>query len=145
MLALRQNNFRNGKVADGAIAVVIVVDRLQDGVRESVVRHRNAIQRADNILRRRPMMVVEGLGAGHATEREQQHPRGQLSKSFAHCGGKSTIFSVVEFMVLFLPKIATSWDSHLVENMHFCSVLGAAAFLPQKGHQEWRHSYKPTE
>jgi hypothetical protein len=55
-------------------------------------------------------MVVEGLGAGHAAEREQQHPRGYLSQSCAHCGGKSTIFSVVEFMVLFLPKIATSWD-----------------------------------
>ena len=69
MLAHRQNNFRNGKMTDGAIAVVILIDRLQDGVRERMVRHRNAVQRADNILRRRPVMVVEGLGAGHAAER----------------------------------------------------------------------------
>lgn len=95
VLAHRQNNFRDGKMADGAIAVVILIDRLQDGVRERVVRHRNAVQRADNILRRRPVMVVEGLGAGHAAEREQQHPCGYLSKSCAHFGGKITFFSVV--------------------------------------------------
>ena len=69
-MAHRQNNFRDGKMADGAIAVVILIDRLQDGVRERVVRHRNTVQRADNILRRRPVMVVEGLGAGHAAEHE---------------------------------------------------------------------------
>lgn len=104
MLAHRQNNFRDGKMTDGAITVVIVVDRLQDGVCECVVRHRNAVQRADNILRRRPVMVVKGLGACHAAKREQQHPRGYLSQTCAHCGGKSTFFSVVEFMVLFFPK-----------------------------------------
>ena len=93
----RQNNFRDGEMADGAIAVVIPVDRLQDGVRKRMVRHCNAIQRTDNIRRRRPVMVVEGFGANHAAEREQQHPRGQLSKSCAHCGGKSTFFSVVSF------------------------------------------------
>lgn len=95
MLAHRQNNFRNGKMTDGAIAVVILIDRLQDGVRERMVRHRNAVQRADNILRRRPVMVVEGLGAGHAAEREQQHPRGYLSQTCAHFGGKNTFFPVV--------------------------------------------------
>ena len=95
VLAHRQNNFRDGKMADGAIAVVILIDRLQDGVRERVVRHRNAVQRADNILRRRPVMVVEGLGAGHAAEREQQHPRGYLSQTCIHFGGKITFFSVV--------------------------------------------------
>jgi hypothetical protein len=91
------------------------------------------------------VMVVKGLGACHAAKREQQHPRGYLSQTCAHCGGKGTFFFGCKFMVSSLPKIATFWDSHLVENVHFCSVLGAAAFLPQKGHQEWRHSYKPTE
>ena len=109
-MAHRQNNFRDSKMADGAIAVVIPVDRLQYSVRESVVRYRNAVQRADNILRRRPVMVVESLGAGHATKREQQHPSDYLSQSCAHCGGKSTFFFGCEFVVLFFPKIATSWD-----------------------------------
>ena len=84
VLAHRQNNFRDGKMADGAIAVVILIDRLQDGVRERVVRHRNAVQRADNILRRRPVMVVEGLGAGHAAEGYEQYPRDYLSQTRSH-------------------------------------------------------------
>ena len=29
----------------------------------------------------------------------------------------------------------------IVNNTYLCSVLGAAAFLPQNGRQEWRHSY----
>jgi hypothetical protein len=95
VLAHRQNNFRDGKMADGTIAVVITVERSKDGVRERVVRHRNAVQRTDNILCRHPVMVVEGLGADHAAEREQQHPRGYLSQSYAHYGGKNTFFSVV--------------------------------------------------
>jgi hypothetical protein len=61
MLAHWQNYFRDGKMADSTIAVVILINRLQDGVRERMVRHRNAVQRADNILRRRPVMVVEGM------------------------------------------------------------------------------------
>ena len=95
MLAHRQNNFRDGEMADGAIAVVILINGLQEGVRECVMRHRNAVQRADNILHHCPTMVVEGLDAGHAAKGEQQHPRGYLSQTCAHCGGKSTFFSVV--------------------------------------------------
>ena len=91
-------------MADGTITVVIPVERLQDSVRESVMRHRDTVQRADNILRRRPVMVVEGLGAGHATECEQQHPCSHLSKSCAHCGGKNTFFSVVSLWYSFSPK-----------------------------------------
>jgi len=97
MLAHRQNNFRDGEMADGAIAVVILINGLQEGVRECVMRHRNAVQRTDNILRRRPVVVVEGLGASHAAKREQQHPRGYLSQTCTHRGGKNTFFSVVSF------------------------------------------------
>lgn len=94
VLAYRQDDFGDGEMADGAIAVVILLDRLQDGMRERVVRHADTVQWTDNILRRRPVMVVEGLGAGHAAEREQQHPCGYLSQKCAHCSGKGTFFTI---------------------------------------------------
>lgn len=81
-------------MADGAIAVVIIIDRLQDGMRERVVRHADTIQRTDNILHGPPMMMVEGLGASHTAKREQQDPCCYLSQSCAHCGCKSTSFTI---------------------------------------------------
>lgn len=65
-------------MANGTITVV-VIQTVQDGVRERMVRHREAIQRTDNIFRRRPVMMVEGFGASHAAKSKQQHPCNQLS------------------------------------------------------------------
>ena len=88
----RKNDFGDGEMTDGAVIVGIIFHVLEDCVRKRVVRHGDTVQRADNIFRLRPMMVVEGLGASHAAEREQQHPRDQLSHSCLLHGGKNTFF-----------------------------------------------------
>jgi hypothetical protein len=90
----RKNDFGDSEMTDGAVIVGIIFHVLEDCVRKRVVRHGDTVQRADNIFRLRPMMVVEGLGASHAAEREQQHPRDQLSHSCLLHGGKNTFFSI---------------------------------------------------
>jgi hypothetical protein len=89
----RKNDFGDGEMTDGAVVVGIIFHVLEDCVRKRVVRHGDTVQRADNIFRLRPMMVVEDLGAGHAAEREQQHPSDQLSHPCLLHGGKNTFFS----------------------------------------------------
>jgi hypothetical protein len=88
----RKDDLGDGEVADGAVVAVVIVKVLKDRVRKGVVRHGDTVQRTDNIFRLRPMMMVEGFGAGHAAEREQQHPRDQLSHSCLLHGGKNTFF-----------------------------------------------------
>ena len=89
----RDNDLGNCEVTYETVAVVVIVQTLQDGVGEGMVRHLNPVNGADNILRRRSMMVMEGLGTDHAAKRQQQYPRGDLSETCSHCGGKSTLFS----------------------------------------------------
>jgi hypothetical protein len=83
----------DGEVADGAVDVIVIIQALQYRVRKGVVRHGDTVQRTDNIFRPRTMMVVEGFGAGHAAESEQQHPSDQLSHSCLLHGSKNTFFS----------------------------------------------------
>ena len=88
----REDDFGDGKMTDGAVVVGIIFHVLEDCVRKAMVRHDNTVQRTDNIFRLRPMMVVEGLGADHAAERKQQHPRDQLSHPCLLHSGKNTFF-----------------------------------------------------
>ena len=87
-----KNNLSDSEMADGTVVVIVLLHALQDRVSKGVLRHGDTVQRADNILRSLPMMMVESLGTCHAAEREQQHPRGQLSQSCLLHGGKNTFF-----------------------------------------------------
>lgn len=79
----RDDHLGDREMADGAV-VVVLVEGFQDGVGEGVVRHRDAVQRTDDVLSGLPVMVVEGFGAGHAAEGHEQHPRDYLSQTQSH-------------------------------------------------------------